>query len=264
MSTQPRKKLTSVHQKLYEKKSAAGILAVYQTEHLGLTLKLNESVLLTEQDGFFYQEMMTHPALFTQPKPRSIAILGNYYGILNEVLKHQQVQEIVCIHDNTHLDHAVAQYFPALYAIRQLPRVSCHLMEPFSFLEQYKNHFDIIIQGHYSANFLQENYQRYHEALSTKGILVQPCPSALLQPQSLKPIIQNIERAQFFDWQLLNFPQPSASDSLRTVLLANKAASFNRIREKDIYNRGFATRYYNYDTHKAALALPEFIREEIE
>ena len=46
--------------------------------------------------------------------------------------------------------------------------------------------------------------------------------------------------------------------------MATKRAAFKRVREKEIFNRPFTTRYYNYDVHKAALVLPEFMRSELE
>ena len=33
--------------------------------------------------------------------------------------------------------------------------------------------------------------------------------------------------------------------------------------EKDIFNKSFSTRFYNLDVHKAAFALPEFMRIEL-
>jgi hypothetical protein len=44
-------------------------------------------------------------------------------------------------------------------------------------------------------------------------------------------------------------------------MMATKCPIFPRIREKDIYNKTFVTRYYNFDTHKAACVLPEFVKE---
>jgi len=58
----------------------------------------------------------------------------------------------------------------------------------------------------------------------------------------------------------MNFAVPSGS---RTAIMAIKTGTFKRIREKDIYNKPFATKFYNFDMHKAALALPEFVREEL-
>lgn len=252
-----------IQQKLYEHESPHGNLAVYQTSPFGLMLTLNEQIIISEQDGFFYYEMMAHPALFTHHHPEHVAIVGNCFGILEEVLKHASIKQVTCITDDTQLDEAISQYFSQLYKAKQDKRVQYHIAEPASWLKQCEAEvFDIIIQGQYSENFLQENYKSYHHALRRDGILVQPCQSSLLQLKTFKPIFQNIQHAGFTDWQTLQFPQPSYPSGSRTAMLVTKHPTFKRIRERDVYNRTFATRYYNYDIHKAALALPEFMKEE--
>lgn len=248
-------------QKLYENKSAHGHLVIYQTLSYGMVLTLNEQIILSEQDGFFYHEMMVHPILFTHHQPRDIVIVGNYFGILEEVLKHPSVRQVICVADNQPLESAITEYFAAT-KIHDL-RINYHHASPTEWLTTCPPaSFDIIIQSHHSENVLPENYQHYHQALRADGILIQPCQFSLLQANAIKPILHNLQHAGFTDKQTLNFPQPSYPSGWRTAMMASKCP-FKRIRERDVYNRLFKTRYYNYDTHKAALALPEFVREEI-
>src|SRR5579871_4654222 len=110
MLEQFQKTPSDYHQKkLYEKESAHGNLSIYQTSPFGMMLILNGQIIISEQDGFFYHEMMAHPALFTHHHPQKIAIVGNYFGILEEVLKHPAVLEIICITDNNPLEEAVSE-----------------------------------------------------------------------------------------------------------------------------------------------------------
>lgn len=254
-----------VQEKLYEKNSPHGLLAIYQTSSFGMIVTLNGRIIITERDGFFYHEMMTHPALFTHPHPQKIAIIGNCFGLLHEVLKHSSVTEVICVTDNESLEHVVTQYFSPQYLCKNDPRVRHHSATPLEWLANSEaESFDLIIQSQASGDFLQENYKSYHHALRPDGILIQPCQLSLLHLKTLKPIFQNIKQAEFMDWSCLNFPQPNFPSGWRTIMMATRRPTFKRIREKDIYNRSFATRYYNFDTHKAALAQPEFMREDIE
>lgn len=253
-----------INQKLYEKETEHGMLSVYQTTPHGTLLTLNDDVILAESDSVFYHEMMSHPALFSHPHPKKIAITGAYYGILEEVLKHASVSEIWCVTDNKIFDEIISRYFSQFKQSSQDARVKFHRVPPMNWLMQGEaKSFDIIIQGHHAEGFLQEQYQHYHQALHDDGILVQPCIASLLQFKTLKPVFLNMEQAGFHDWQTLNFPQPSYPGGFRTVVMAAKNPAVKRIREKDIYNRNFQTRYYNFDTHKSALALPEFAREAL-
>lgn len=254
-----------IQQKLYEKATSTGQLAVYQTSPFGLMLTLDGQIILSESDSFFYHEMMVHPALFTHPLPKKVAITGNGFGILDEVLKHASVSEVHCIVENNPFDEAITQYFSYLQAAKKDKRVYYHLTDAPEWLSQCEAEtFDVIIQDQLPADFLATHFRHYYRVLHADGILVKPCQSTLAQPKALKPILQNVKQAGFNDWQTLNFPQPSYSPGWRTIMLASKFPAFKRIREKDVFNRTFDTRYYNFDTHKAALALPEFLRSELE
>lgn len=46
--------------------------------------------------------------------------------------------------------------------------------------------------------------------------------------------------------------------------MARKGGDLTDFRERGAATKGFATRYYNVDTHKGALALPEFMRAELD
>lgn len=254
-----------IQQKLYEKNTPRGNLAVYESNPFGMLLTLDDRILISEADGFFTDEMLTHPALFTHPHPHKIAILGNGLGALVEVLKHTSVKEVHCIVNDEHVDEAIAQYFAPLNHAKNDVRVRYHFADPIQWLTSHQSlGFDVIIQHGNDANFSHQHYEHFLQALNPNGILVQSCQSSLLQLKNLKPIFQSVRAAGFHDTHFLNFPQPSSPTGWRIVMMATKAATFNQLREKDVYNRPFKTRYYNFDTHKAAFALPEFIRQELE
>lgn len=254
-----------VEQKLYEKETPNGIIAVYQTAPFGKMLSLNGQILIAEADGFYYYEMMAHPVLFTHGRPHKVLIIGNCFGILQEVLKHASVQEVICITEHNQLDEAITRFFSHLYQSKQDERVKYVCADSATWLSQcHPDEFDIIIRNQQSDPGITEHYKTHFHALQSDGILVEPCQSSLLHLQKLKVIYQNIKGAGFNAWQTLNFPQPSYPSGLRTVMMATKRPAFKRVREKDIYNRPFTTRFYNFDIHKAALVLPEFVREELE
>lgn len=208
--------------------------------------------LKNPQDDFFYHEMMTHPALFTHPHPQKILVIGHNTGILHEVLKHPSV---------SHIDYVTAEEFTEKH---DNSRIQWHLADADKWLAKQGQAFDVIIQTKLVADMLNADYQLYHHTLSPEGIFIQPCLSFLLHLDMLKPLCQQIKNAGFHDWQMLNFPQPSYPTGLRSAMMATKRPIFKHLQEKIIFNRPFVTRYYNYDVHKAALVLPEFVREELE
>lgn len=200
-----------------------------------------------EEGSFFFHEMMTHPVLFMHHLPEQVAIVGNSSGLLSEVIKHEKIKTITCVNSNKDQQQDTrVKYFVGTTQewLRQQP----------------ENSLDVIIQNSCTEDFLGG----YTRVLKENGMVVQMSAQSLLELKNIKLIFTNYQRQGFKEIQLLNFPQPGLADGWGICFLLHKNSDLKRIREKDIYNRSFSTRYYNLDTHKAALALPEFIRQEIE
>jgi spermidine synthase len=185
------------------------------------------------QDSVIYQEMMSHPALFSHPHPKTVTVIGDEEGgIIQEINKHPNITQV--------------------QSITQPIDTWIKSTEPES--------TDILIVG---VDAKPEHFKSLFSILKTDGILVQKAYSPF-HVSELKQLQQELSHANFPDIHFLSFPQPHFTSGWRTAIIAKKHGHFRRIREKDIYNKSFTTRYYNFDIHKASLVLPEFMREELE
>ena len=181
-----------------------------------------------EQDKVIFHEMMSHPAIFSHPNPQKIAVMGDVEGhILKEVLKHPTIKDV--------------------------SPMTADKIEKIT-----SESFDIFISATETNAVL---FAHYFSILRQNGILIQQCGS-LFHLEELKNTATHLQKAGFCDLQIIHFPQPNSPLGSRSALMAVKQGTFNRVREKDIFNKTFKTHYYNFDVHKAALALPEFIRQE--
>jgi spermidine synthase len=201
---------------------------------------------MTEYDNLIFQEMLVHPAFFTHPHAKKLAIIGNENaGVLNEALKHPTLAEIWHISNTP----------PAL----QESCIHHYNGNGQAWLKTLDNSlFDLIIVTD-PTTFLAD----YFHILERNGMLIQMTES-IFHSQHIKAAFSDIQQAGFRDLQILHFPQPSFPSGWRAAIMATKEGMFRRIREKDIFNKSFPTHYYNFDVHRAALALPEFMREEYE
>lgn len=208
---------------------------------------------LIDFDRFIYDEMMTHPVLFTHPAAKKIALIHCSNGILHEVLKHSNLAEIWLIQ-------------PKEVATAIDSRLQHNLDDINVWLQSTEtNTFDIIIVPDIAElhPFTTMLYQQLQRLLTTDGILV--CHSdSHFKPARLKSTYHAMQQAGFQDLQIMNFPQPNSPSGVRAAILAIKNGAFRRIREKDIFNKSFTTRYYNFDVHRAAFVMPEFLRSELE
>ena len=66
--------------------------------------------------------------------------------------------------------------------------------------------------------------------------------------------------AGFDSLRTLCFPQPCYPTGWWSATLARKRGTLDAFRERDAEAKPFETQYYNLDTHRAALAQPEFLK----
>lgn len=193
-----------------------------------------------EHAFIIFPEMMSHPVLFTHPNPKKIAIFGdNDNRIVQEVLKHGNVYEIY--HQN--------KLKPV-----QDTRIILSAAENID-----KNTLDVIINATEATDSMLHNcFQLLHK----DGILIQQSESPF-DLQQLKTLREQLQNTGFKDLQILCFPQPDFNTGWRTAFMALKHGIFKRVREKIVFNKPFKTQYYNFDIHKAATVLPEFMRNNI-
>ncbi|NJR70665.1 MAG: spermidine synthase [Synechococcales cyanobacterium CRU_2_2] len=122
-------------------------LDVYQTVEFGKLMMLDDKVMLTERDEFFYHEMLVHPALFSHPNPRRVAVIGGGDGgAVREVLKHPSVEEVVWVEIDEAVVEASRNFFPTV-SERAFSdaRVKLSVAPGEEILPQYSDYFDVLI-----------------------------------------------------------------------------------------------------------------------
>jgi spermidine synthase len=201
--------------------------------------------MLPDRDTLIYREMLTHIPLFAHRDPKTVAILDeNNRGLLQEVLKHPTVTTVWQIGALENASDA------------RVKNVNGTLND--FLLKAEKNSLNILMIG----STMQADFNHCINALHEDGILIQLCESSF-DLATLKNTQNRLKAAEFSDILPLNFPQPHFASGWRAAIIATKSDILKRPREKDIFNKTFSTGYYNLDMHKAAFALPEFMREEL-
>lgn len=204
-----------------------------------------------EYDHIILQEMLVHPALFTHHQTKTVAVLGEHSaGIVEEALKHAHLTTVWQITKNK----STATNDARLQILTNENHEWLTKIAPDS--------VDILIVSDTKAELTPNLCQQYLSALQTDGLLIQISDS-IFNVAHLKNQIDAMLNAGFKDTQILHFPQPGFPSGSRVAIMGVKHGSFKRVREKDIFNKHFMTRYYNFDVHKAASVMPEFLREKL-
>jgi spermidine synthase len=121
-------------------------IEVFDTYAFGRVLLLGGTIVYTQSDGNIYNEMLTHPALFSHPSPREICIIGGGDGgCLSEALKHGSPKKITIVEIDSQVTSVVKRFFPELSGGLNDKRVEMHFEDGYAWLSGRKNRYDVII-----------------------------------------------------------------------------------------------------------------------
>jgi spermidine synthase len=256
--------------RLHEERSAFQHIEIYQTEAFGKLMVLDGCFMVSDRENFLYHEMMTHPALYTHPDPKTVCIIGGGdCGSLKEVLKHPEVRRAVQIEIDERVTRLAEQYFPELCTANNDPRAELKFIDGLQWVKDAApGSVDLIIVdstdpvGPAEGLFNEAFYRDCHRALGDNGILVQQSESPLFHLELQASIHGHMRNAGFGQTRTLFFPQFIYPSGWWSATLAGKG-DLRHFRREAALLKPFATQYYNADIHLAAFAMPEFFKRRM-
>jgi spermidine synthase len=253
---------------LFSGEGERGRVDVFETEDFGMAMSVDGSLHLTEADGFAYREMLVHVPLNVHPGARSALVIGGGDGCaVSEILRHAAIERIVAVDDDEILTKAAKAYFPELAASLTDPRVRFEAADGPAFVRDCKERFDIVIvSGSRSAeSFGQPFYCDCFRLLSGDGIFVQPTGSAFFPARRRELVSAAGKLKRLFPiFRLYRVDSPSGEAGSRLIAFASKRQDpiedLNAARWASL---SIPTRYYDPDVHRAAFALPRYVRDAL-
>ncbi|HBK57701.1 MAG TPA: polyamine aminopropyltransferase [Xanthomonadales bacterium] len=257
--------------KLHEERSPFQTLEIWETTDWGKLMVIDGAIMLTSRDNFLYHEMMSHPVLFTHSNPKRVVIIGGGdCGTLREVLRHREVERVTQVDIDERVTRLAERYFPELCESNDDPRAELLFDDGVAYMANAEpDSIDVIIvdstdpvgpaEGLFNGAF----YASCLRALRTGGILVQQSESPLAQIDLIKAMRSEMRSAGFQVFRTLSFPQPCYPTGWWSCTMARKGGELDSFRERGAASKGFTTRYYSVDVHKAALALPPFVADAL-
>ncbi len=261
-----------VVRKLDEVRTPFQHIEIWETTDWGNLMVIDGCVMLTTRDNFLYHEMMSHPALFTHTSPKRVVIIGGGdCGTLREVLKHREVESAVQCDIDEQVTRMAQKYFPELCESNADPRAKLMFDDGLKLMAQIEpESLDVVIvdstdpvgpaEGLFGARF----YESVFKALRNGGILVQQSESPIAHLPLIRDMRRFMKAAGFDAVRTMGFPQPCYPTGWWSCTMARKGIDqLDDFRDRGAAMKKFPTRYYNVDIHRAALAMPEFMREAL-
>ena len=253
---------------LYSAKTEYQTIDILETQGLGKVLLLDGLVMTTERDEFFYHEMISHIPMNSHPNPERVLVIGGGDGgTVREVLKHDTVKEVVlCEIDGMVID-ACKKYLPSIAGMLDDERVNIQVRDGIDYISQQEDAFDIILidstdqMGPGEGLFTEEFYSNVNKALKEGGIMSAQSESPFVNQRQMKMMYPLLRKA-FPKVNTFLGPIPTYPGGYWSwAFCSNTVEPLNFIAEDRVQKIAKQAKLYNLDIHKAAFALPNFVKK---
>ena len=243
-------------------------LDIYETEDYGNLFTLDDLIMTTERDEFIYHEMIVHVPMFSHNNPENVLIIGGGDGgSLREVLKHKTVKNIDMVEIDEEVVKASKEFFPCFANAFESPKVNLMFEDGVKFVENKQHIYDVVIVDSTDpieigeGLFTTEFYKNVLNALKEDGVLTVQSESPFHNAEWVKNIYSKLFKV-FPIVKMYRAEVPTYPSGIWSFGFCSKKIDPIKNFQKEKYNDyNLKLRYYNDDIHKAAFALPNFVKE---
>lgn len=235
---------------------------------LGKFLTLDDLMMCTEGDEFYYHEMISHIPMMHHKAPKSILVIGGGDGgTIREVLKHKTVEKVVlCEIDGMVID-ACKKYLPTISCELDNPKVEIKVEDAIEFIKDKEDEYDIILidstdpMGPGEGLFTEEFYSNVRKALKKGGILCAQSESPVAQSDAIEKMYKLLKKVfpvcSTFTSPIPTYPGGYWAWAFCSVDV-EPLSYYADDREEEITN---SCKIYNRDYHNARFALPNYLKK---
>lgn len=262
----------TIRRRLLDTQTPFQHLEVVETEAFGHAFLLDGHLMSAEGDEWFYHENLNQLAALTHPSPRSALIIGGGDGgSARQLLMHPSIERIVlCELDGAVIEMA-RHHLPQIHqGSLDDPRVELVIGDGLDYVARRREPVDLLVldltdpQGPAAPLYSRHFFAECARLLGSEGILSLHLCSPQLQPQLFTHLMTELS-AVFACVRPILVPV-LLYGGLWSLACASqsqdpKALSQDEITRRLLQRQIWGLHYYNAETHAAALALPNFVRE---
>lgn len=255
---------------LFSQKSAFQHVCVVDTEALGLMLVNDGMIMLSERDEFIYHEMITAVPLFSHKNPKSVLIIGGGDGgTAREVFRHKGIEKCVMVEIDEMVVDACKKFIPSVACELENPKLDLRIEDGVKYVADTKDTFDVVLidstdpVGPAAPLFSEAFYQNLSLKLNPGGIVVSQAESPFYDAEIQKGLLK-IKHSVFKNLHVFNFTNMTYPGGYWSFSFASQDTTpFENFSDQKVEQSEIDFKYYNKEIHKAAFALPSFMKEKL-
>lgn len=244
---------------------------VHETVPFGKLFRLDGCFMTSEKDEFFYHENLVHVAAVTHPQPeRALVVGGGDGGSAEEILKHPSIKSVTLAEIDLAVVDIARKYMANVHrGALDDPRLELRIEDGFAFVRKDTSLYDLIVldltdPGGPSAPLYTPDFYRACAArLTPAGALTLHIGSPVAHAERIRATLAGLREAfavvapyltsvpLYGGMWMMACCAPQLDPRTMSPLVV----------ERRIAQRGIThLQFYNGDTHRAAFALPNFVR----
>lgn len=169
---------------------------------LGKILTLDDLMVATEGDEYFYHEMIVHIPMLNHPCPKDILIIGGGDGgTVREVFKHNTVEHVTLCEIDKEVIATSKKFFPTLSCEFDNPKLKIIYENAIEFIKDKKNCYDVVLLDTPDplslgvGLFTEEFYKNVRDSLKDGGIMVTQSESPVALEEEIKEMYTMLKNA---------------------------------------------------------------------
>jgi spermidine synthase len=238
-------------------------IVVFKTMSHGVVLILDNLIMTTEKDEYYYHEILVHPPMRVARDPRKVLIIGGGDGgSAREVLRYKTVERVDMVEIDERVVDVSRQYMPGLSSSFDDSRLNLIIDDGVKFVRACEEKYDVVIVdstdpiGPAIALFSEPFYSNCCRIMNEEGAFAAQTESPLYQIDGMAIIYRNLKRS--FPRVHPYFGPVPAYGGQWSYALATKG---NDPSEPYGDDPGLDLKYYNESVHRGMFHVPNQLKE---
>lgn len=235
---------------------------------LGKILTLDDLMMTTEGDEYFYHEMIAHIPMMSHKCPKSVLVIGGGDGgTVREVLKHDSVEKVVLCEIDGMVINACKKYLPSIAGKLDNPKVEVLVQDAIEYVKTKENEFDVVLidstdpMGPGEGLFTEEFYTNVKKSLKKGGIVAAQSESPVVNKEEIKKMYTLLKKV-FPITSTYTSPIPTYPGGYWAwAFCSEEVEPLSYIDERRCKEITKTCKIYNKEYHMARFALPNFLKE---
>jgi spermidine synthase len=244
---------------------------VHDSVAFGKLFRLDGCFMTSERDEFFYHENLVHVAAVTHPQPeRALIVGGGDGGSAEELLKHPSIKSVTLAEIDLAVVDISRKYLASVHrGAFDDPRLALKIEDGFAYVRNSTEQFDLIVLdltdagGPSTTLYTPEFYAACSARLAPMGAMTLHVASPVAHPDRIRASLANLRSAfPVVTPYLTSIPLYGGMWMMACCSSLLDPSGMTPLQvDRRIAQRGLRDlQFYNGDTHRAAFALPNFVR----